>query len=274
VPLEARSLVSIALNHYFRLSMPQILANYEIVDSIYHKNIEVFNESIQRLLNQEPIQYIIGKTTFCGMELQVNQHVLIPRPETEELVQIIIKEHKDLLTLKILDLGAGSGCIPIALKKAIPHAEILACDISEMALKVAKSNAGHEKTNIDFFKADMRQIADYEHIEVQDIFVSNPPYVLQLEKNQMQNNVLKFEPHLALFVENSNPLEFYIACLKLAEIKLKIGGKVYFEINHAFGNEMKALLESFAYKNINIVADLNNKARFAIAERSIHTQII
>lgn len=233
-----------------------------------------FNFAIKDLKQHKPIQYILGKADFYGLKFIVNQHVLIPRPETEELVDLIIKENRESgirsqdvsilpAPISILDIGTGSGCIPIALKKNIANANVYALDISAEALEIAKQNAVMNNVAVEFFKYDILSpdsLLPAPDLKF-DIIVSNPPYICISEKDQMQKNVLDYEPHLALFVDDINPLLFYKAIANFALKYLKQNGKLYFEINEAFGFEAKGMLENKGFKNVILKKDLNNKNR-------------
>ncbi|MGH1385230.1 peptide chain release factor N(5)-glutamine methyltransferase [Kordia sp.] len=219
--------------------------------------------ALSELKLQKPIQHILGNAHFFGLDFLVNEHTLIPRPETEELVQWIldaVKKHTATETLRILDIGTGSGCIPIALKKHLPNAKIYALDISESALKVAQKNAKANEVEIQFEKADVLSLADLNVFNEDklsfDIIVSNPPYVRNLEKAEMQKNVLEFEPDSALFVEDDNPLIFYDRIANLAKANLQPNGSLYFEINQYLGKEMIALLKNKEFKNIELRTDI------------------
>ena len=217
-------------------------------------------EICAQLKTGKPIQYILGETSFYNCIIKVNNDTLVPRPETEELVSIIINENK-VFRGRIIDFGTGSGCIAIALKKNLPLSIVTAIEISETALKLAKTNAQLNSVNITFIKAD---VFYFDHLMVPkaDIIVSNPPYVLESEKKFMNRNVLDFEPHKALFVTDEDPLIFYRAILTLAEKILSPGGRIYFEINETKGIETSNLLELAGFKEITILKDLNGKTRF------------
>ena len=201
---------------------------------------------IVRLKTFEPIQYIIGETEFYKLKIKVNPNVLIPRPETEELVDWIIKENKDK-SITILDIGTGSGCIAIALKKNIPLATIIAIDISENALNLAKENALLNGVSIDFRKINILDNTEWNTLPKIDYVVSNPPYVTHLEKPQLEKNVLDYEPHLALFVPDEKPLLFYKEILDFALEKLNKEGVVYCEINE---NKVLELINLFGEKGL------------------------
>lgn len=218
--------------------------------------------ALSELKLEKPIQHILGKAHFFGLEFHVNEHTLIPRPETEELVQWILEEvskNSQRETLRILDIGTGSGCIPIALKKHLPNASVYAIDISAEALKVAKNNAKMNTVIINFAKADVLSLNDlnvFEEDMLFDIIVSNPPYVRNLEKASMRKNVLAYEPDTALFVSDENPLVFYDKIANLAQKHLTLHGSLYFEINQYLGNEMSQLLAAKQFRNIVLRQDI------------------
>ncbi|PKV52133.1 release factor glutamine methyltransferase [Aquimarina sp. MAR_2010_214] len=219
-----------------------------------------FDKARKRLEKQEPVQYIIGETYFYGIPFMVNEHVLIPRPETEELVDWIIGDQKKGKQSKtILDIGTGSGCIAISLAKKIPEAKVYAMDISEQAIQVAKYNAKKNKADITFIKADVLEIE--ELFQDFDIIVSNPPYVRELEKKEMKSNVLDNEPQQALFVSDSEPLLFYKKITDLASAKLRENGSLYFEINQYLGIETKKMIESKGFKSVEVRKDLYDNER-------------
>lgn len=218
-------------------------------------------EVLSDLKLEKPIQYSLGKTEFYGSTFFVNEDVLIPRPETEELVDRIIKEASNTNdSLAIVDIGTGSGCIAISLAKHLPNAVVYAIDVSENALTIAKQNAEANEVQIHFVQANILEVKSLVETLSSDnnlnIIVSNPPYVRELEKAEMKKNVLEYEPDLALFVEDSNPLVFYQKITELATNDLKIGGRLYFEINQYLGEEMITLLENHNFKNIQLTKDI------------------
>ena len=219
------------------------------------KIIKICNE----LKSGKPIQYILGETNFYNCIIKLNAETLIPRPETEELVELIIKENRGF-TGTILDIGTGSGCIAIALAMNLRGSSVSGFDISDGALKIAGENSRLNKVYVSFFRADIFSFDHTINIKT-DIIVSNPPYVRDLEKKFMNRTVIDFEPHLALFVHDNDPFVYYRAILELAGKILTVGGKIYFEINEAFGNEVAELLKLFRYSDISIVKDINDKAR-------------
>ncbi len=246
--------------------------NIQTERTVSESQLLKFNFAVKDLKQHKPIQYILGKADFYGMQFFVNSNVLIPRPETEELVDLIIKEFQipnskiQNQSVNILDIGTGSGCIAIALKKHIPSAKVVALDISEEALKVAGQNALLNNVQINFLQDNILHPSSVIGHNSFDIIVSNPPYVCISEKDEMQKNVLDYEPHLALFVEDSNPLLFYNAIADFALTHLNRNGRLYFEINGMYGEETKQLMVEKGFKNIELKKDLNNKNRILRGE--------
>lgn len=234
-------------------------------ETISSANLVQITEITNRLTQFEPIQYILGETEFYGCKLKVNPAVLIPRPETEELVDWIIKDCHQL-NPAILDIGAGSGCIPISLVKHITGASAFGWDISDEALIVAKENAAMNHVEVDFAQVDVLNHNYPSHHQKYDIIVSNPPYVTSSEQHLMLHNVIGYEPHIALFVQDDDPLIFYREIADLAINQLKPGGKLYFEINEQFGIEITDLLTVKGFKNIILKKDINGKERMISAE--------
>lgn len=215
---------------------------------------------VVELKKQKPIQYILGETEFYGLPFLVNENTLIPRPETEELVDLIIKENQEPSSvLKILDIGTGSGCIAVSLAKNLPNAEISAIDVSEKALEIAQKNANLNNVEVLFIQKNILETADLE--QQFDIIVSNPPYVRMLEKAEIKSNVLDYEPHLALFVDDNDALFFYRKIAQLAKKNLKPTGKLYFEINQYLGKETVELLENLAFKDVRLMKDIYGNDR-------------
>lgn len=218
---------------------------------------------VARLKTAEPLQYILGETHFMGLKIKVTPDVLIPRPETEELVDLIISD-KPENDCRILDIGTGSGCIALALKSRLAQAEISGIDISEKALEIARKNSKINGLDVHFFQAD---ILNWQKLDWPDfdVIVSNPPYITESEKKLMHKNVLDFEPENALFVADADPLLFYNAIARFASEKLRRGGRIYFEINEKFGEETKKMLAGFGFIQIVIVTDIHGKSRFVKA---------
>ena len=224
------------------------------------KNITAFDMALLRLKKQEPIQYILGCTAFYGLTFKVNEHTLIPRPETEELVDWVLSNlHDQDSMLDILDIGTGSGCIAISLAKNIPTARVSGLDISEKALEVAQENAVKNQVLVSFCKKDILETTALKN--KYDVMVSNPPYVRQLEKKAMNANVLDYEPGVALFVPNEDPLLFYRKIAQLAMVSLQTRGWLYFEINEYLSKEMDVLLKDIGFANIEIKKDFREVPR-------------
>jgi release factor glutamine methyltransferase len=228
--------------------------------------ILVWNAILEQLKLEIPIQYLLGKTSFYGLNFEVNSNVLIPRPETEELVDWIVQNSKlkaENSKLKILDIGTGSGCIAISLAKNIPNVQVFALDVSEKALATAKKNALLNEVNITFIHKSILETEDLE--QDFDIIVSNPPYVRNLEKEEIKKNVLEYEPHLALFVEDNDALIFYRKIAELAQKNLSYSGQLYFEINQYLGKEMVLLLEEMKFKDIELRKDIYGNDRMIVS---------
>ena len=234
--------------------------------------------AVKDLLKNKPIQYIIGETEFCELKFKVNENVLIPRPETAEMIYKIANESPSLQVSKspsqsqsqsstansqklILDIGTGSGCIAISLAKMLPESHVYALDISEKALVVAKENAKINDANITFIQDDILTMTKTMTQTKFDIIVSNPPYVRELEKADMRDNVLKWEPHNALFVSDDNPLIFYRKILEFAKSHLKENGEIWFEINEYLSKEMIDLCHELGFSNVKIHKDFRGKER-------------
>lgn len=218
-------------------SILRLALNEEWSDFEEKKNRILFK--LIQLKKHRPVQYILGETEFFGMKFFVNENVLIPRPETEELIEWILSENVNS-DLKIIDIGTGSGCIPVVLKKYLPETEIFALDFSEKALETAHNNAGFHQTEIRFLQDDFLKM-NFDELPVFDIIVSNPPYIAEHEKTGMNKNVTGFEPHSALFVPNENTSIFYERIIEFAKQKLNPNGKIYVEINQNLAQETKEL---------------------------------
>jgi release factor glutamine methyltransferase len=242
------------------------LLNYSKIDfhlkdkePISPETAEMFKRTLTRLKNWEPVQYIVGGTEFYGLPFRVDRRVLIPRPETEELVEWIIRENGGR-PASILDVGTGSGCIAVTLSKNLPQARISACDISEDALVLAGINAEINRASVRFFPMDVLN-GNVQVPEKVDVIVSNPPYVRHGEKSVMRRNVLDFEPEHALFVPDENPLVFYRSIALMGRKFLNDGGKLYMEINEQFPSEVTQLLENTGYYGIGVRKDMAGKPR-------------
>jgi release factor glutamine methyltransferase len=235
--------------------------NFQRIDLVLQPEFKItdeafllFSNALEALKKEIPIQYILGKTEFYGLPLVVNNHTLIPRPETEELVEWILDTIDSSKSLQIIDIGTGSGCIPISLAKKALNTTVFAVDISKDALKIAKKNAALNKVSIHFIEKNILQTTTLP--QKFDVIVSNPPYVRELEKVAIKKNVLENEPHLALFVDDDNPLLFYDKIADLAKEHLTKNGFLFFEINQYLGTETFALLRKKGFKSIELKKDL------------------
>lgn len=228
------------------------------------KKEQELEDILQRLSRFEPLQYIEGRTLFLGRELLVAPGVLIPRPETEELVELMLKEIP--ADARILDVGTGSGCIAISLAKELPDTLVTAWDVSPEALSVAQANARKLQADVRFVECDVLA-CQVDEVGLYDVIVSNPPYVTEAEKADMEPNVLQWEPSLALFVPDDDPLRFYRRIAVLGRDMLTDGGRLYFEINRAYGREMVEMLRTMGYVGVRVEKDLSQNDRFVIAEK-------
>lgn len=289
---EANALIMILLEHYFNIDKIKIALEPDL--RLSESELLTLHFAVKELLKNKPVQYIIGETEFCGMRFFVNENVLIPRPETEELVnqliscsvnQLAVNPHpsfrpdierremgaeKSPANISILDIGTGSGCIAISLAKLLKDSYVTAVDISEKALEVARKNAETNEVNVHFVHDDILNphVKTYGRASQQfDIIVSNPPYVCESEKSEMRANVLDYEPSTALFVSDNDPLVFYRKILEFAQKALKPNGAVWFEINEKFGKEIKNLCLEKGFKNVEIIRDFRCKERIVRAQR-------
>ena len=264
---EAESFFYLILEENHQLKKIDFALNPDLTFS--KDEIGIWNSILEQLKKEIPIQYLLGKTSFYGLDFEVNADVLIPRPETEELVEWIINSNSNIekfKDLKILDIGTGSGCIAIALAKNIPNAQVFAIDISETALATANKNAEINEVNVTFIEKNILETKDLK--QQFHIIVSNPPYVRELEKQEIKKNVLDNEPHLALFVADNDALIFYKKIAELAHKNLSPNGQLFFEINQYLGKEMIELLEKVGFKNIELRQDIYGNDRMIKAEFS------
>ena len=276
---EAEQLLRILFEDLFGLDRMKILMNPNLtIDEFQYHQMEM---AVADLLNDKPIQYVTGVAEFCDLKFKVNESVLIPRPETEEMVQMIcatsllchsnvgLREGMESIgdgakhqPMRIWDIGTGSGCIAVSLAKRFPDAEVFAFDVSEKALQVAESNAVLNKVKVNFIHDDVLNPHSEIFSQSVDLVVSNPPYVCEKERETMENNVLDWEPENALFVPDGNPLLFYRQILHLASAQLNANGQVWFEINEAFGAEMLGLCRECGFGKAEILNDFAEKPRF------------
>lgn len=266
---EAKNLFYFAVEHVCGMSKPQaILRKSANLSQMDETSLTIILDELE---TGKPIQYVLGETQFYGLRLEVNSSVLIPRPETEELVDWVLKEANrkgdKVAELALLDIGTGSGCIPVALKKYLPDAQVMAMDISDSALETAMKNAVRNGTDIKFIQDDILKPKCNYAPQTFDVIVSNPPYITAAEQEDMHLNVLNFEPHNALFVPDSNPLIFYAAIMQFAQSCLKDGGLLFFEINEQFGKDLVKLLSANRFLNIELRKDLMRKDRMIKGEK-------
>ena len=289
----------ILLEHYFNINRVKIALEQEL--RLSESELLTLHFAVKELLKNCPIQYIIGETEFCGMRFFVNENVLIPRPETEELVEklavssyqfssfrpkrseVETRAKRELSPLvkkspanvSILDIGTGSGCIAISLAKLIPNSDVTAVDVSEKALEVARKNAEANGVNVHFVLDDILNSNVQTHGRASqqfDIIVSNPPYVCESEKSEMRANVLDYEPSTALFVPDNDPLIFYRKILEFAQKALQPNGQIWFEINERFGKETAELCREKGFKNVEIIKDFRGKDRVVRAQARWNSQ--
>ncbi|MFV8345007.1 peptide chain release factor N(5)-glutamine methyltransferase [Flavobacterium sp. ZB4P13] len=271
---EAESFFYLILEEKHKLKRIDLALHTDLVFS--EAEIVVWNSILEQLKQEIPVQYLLGKTSFYGLDFEVNENVLIPRSETEELVDWIIsnnliiqESNPETSGLRILDIGTGSGCIAISLAKNLPNATVFAIDVSEKALATAQKNAEINAVNVTFINQNILDVVSLGDLEISgerlgqqfDIIVSNPPYVRNLEKEEIKKNVLDNEPHLALFVEDNDALIFYRKIAELAQKNLSENGQLYFEINQYLGIEMIDLLEKMNFKNIELRKDIYGNDR-------------
>ena len=250
------------------------ITGFKRIDRITHKQFalntfqqELLKKYSSELLQHKPVQYVLNEAWFAGMKFYVDENVLIPRPETEELVEWVVLESQKLKvkSKKLLDIGTGSGCIPVALKKKLPQSDIHALDVSNGALTVAEKNATSLNMAITFHEINILNKDSLSKLPSFDIIVSNPPYIKQSEEKEMRNNVLLHEPHLALFVPDEDALLFYKTIASFGLQHLNKNGQLFFEINEALGKEVKELLEQNGYSNVEVKKDMQGKDRMVKA---------
>ncbi|MBC7440233.1 MAG: peptide chain release factor N(5)-glutamine methyltransferase [Flavobacterium sp.] len=259
--MEAENFFYLILENKKKLKRIDLALNPNLIFS--NDEIQNWDFILEQLKKEIPIQYVLGTTSFFGLEFLVNENVLIPRPETEELVDWILKDALKLQNLKILDIGTGSGCIAIALAKNLKNAQVSAIDVSEKAIETAIMNAKHNDVDVFFMNCNILETDDLN--QKFDLIVSNPPYVRNLEKAEIQKNVLENEPHLALFVEDNDALIFYRKIAELAIKNLNLNGKLFFEINQYLASETINLLKDFGFKNIKLRKDIYGNDRLIMA---------
>lgn len=265
-PREAANIAHIVVEHITNLNkLDRIVYKDRNLDPGQQNRLEA---AVAALLQHQPVQYVTGTAWFYGMELLVNRNVLIPRPETEELVEWILEDVQmtGAKEMHLLDIGTGSGCIPLALKQALPAATVWGIDVSDGALTIAKANAAKQQLDVHLTQINVLDEAATAALPIFNIIVSNPPYIKQSERLDMQQQVLDYEPSLALFVPDEDALLFYRRIVQLAGSKLSKGGALYFEINEALGQEVVSLMEKEGFANVQLRQDIFGKDRMVKGE--------
>lgn len=257
---EARAITRLVLEKVLELNATKL--SFERFRILTAPQQDTLLQLLERLKTNEPPQYVLGEADFCGLEFKVNEQVLIPRPETEELVHWILAEAGATnLPLRILDIGTGSGCIPVSLSAKLPHAVVEGVDVSEGALEVAKANNELNKAAVNFYKLN---ILEQQPVGTYNIIVSNPPYIPEQERNSLENNVVQFEPHLALFSYDEDGLTFYKRIAEVAFGSLTKGGKLFFEIHKDKAEPVKQLMQQAGFTNVEIHKDLSGHDRMVM----------
>jgi release factor glutamine methyltransferase len=256
---EAGAIAQLVLEYVLQKSRVQLSLGQQ--DEVSAEQEQQVRQAVERLKRQEPVQYVLGVAHFYGLDLQVDERVLIPRPETEELVDLVVRDYKGQPSLHILDICAGSGCIPLALAANLNTSKVYGLELSEGALQVASANAARYSLPVEWLQQDVFASIPGIAPHSLDIITSNPPYVMEQEKALMRPNVLDYEPHLALFVPDEDPLKYYRCIADLGASLLKSGGRLYFEINEQYGEEVRQLLLTAGFRQAEVVQDLFNKNR-------------
>lgn len=257
---EARSIAILLMCNITGLSYTELLIH---TPSLNEEQEEELRKKIERVKKNEPLQYVLGETIFYGRRFKCDQRALIPRPETEELIDWIINDVSNDGNIRILDIGCGSGCIAITLAKELKNSTVTALDISKEAISLTEENCKINNCQVECINDDIFNFSDAQY----DIIVSNPPYICDYEAANMESNVIDYEPHLALFVPDNSPLKFYEKITEYAARNLRSRGKLYFEINRKYGKEMQLLLEKFGFINIELRKDISNNDRMIKGEK-------
>jgi release factor glutamine methyltransferase len=263
---ELQNIINWIFEKQLKLNLSQLISNSSI--RVNQSDLILLEQMCYKLKEHTPIQYVLGEAEFYHLKFKVNKSVLIPRPETEELVDMVIKKFKTQAPLHILDVGTGSGCIPISIKKNMPAANMYGLDVSDAALEVAKFNATQNKTDVNLFKANVLAENVAEIILNQtknqkiDVLISNPPYVLQSEKEGLHNRVKNYEPHLALFVDDPDPILFYRKIALLAKKILSDKGVIYFECHTNYAEAVFQLLTEMNFSQVYLLKDMAGLNRF------------
>ncbi len=252
------------LTFFYLKGWEKITLRLNANEALSESELLKLNDVVKRLDKNEPIQHIFNQSEFYGLSFYVDKNVLVPRQETEELVDLILQNLRHQKVL--LDIGTGTGCIPISVGANSPYLKLLGLDISKPALEIAKKNALKNKVKLNLIHQNILMLDSLSIIDEKiDIIVSNPPYITESEKKIMAENVLAYDPHLALFVKNDAPLIFYNKIAELAFQKLEVGGELYFEVNEFFGDDTQQLVKNKGFKNVKLIQDINQKDRFIYA---------
>ncbi len=257
---EARSIAILLMCNITGLSYTELLIHTPSLNEEQEKELR---KKIERVKKNEPLQYVLGETIFYGRRFKCDQRALIPRPETEELIDWIINDASNNTNVSILDIGCGSGCIAITLAKELKNSTVTALDISKEAISLTEENCKINNCQVECINDDIFNFSDAQY----DIIVSNPPYICDNEAADIESNVIDYEPHLALFVPDNSPLKFYEKITEYAARNLRSRGKLYFEINRKYGKEMLLLLEKFGFINIELRKDISNNDRMIKGEK-------
>ena len=258
---ESKAIAMMLLQEYLSIDRAKLIINDEL--HVAENILLLINKTIGRLCKNEPVQHILGKSNFYGRDFKVGPDVLIPRPETEELVDLIINNHKGQV-FDLIDIGTGSGCIPITLSLELDGCQASGIDVSSEALATARKNAANLQASVNFEELDILEDVPSGKF---DVVVSNPPYITLAEKNLMHENVLNYEPNLALFVPDDKPLLFYERICELCQSVLKPEGFLYFEINEHFGEETLEVLVAYGFKETRLIKDLSGKDRIVLGRK-------
>lgn len=261
---EASNITKMVFESLANISRADVLRNPEM--EIESNTFSSLNHALDKLLNHQPIQYVLGEAWFYHLKFKVSDAVLIPRPETEELVEIAIQHLKQTNQKKVLDIGTGSGCIPISIKKNVPEINITSVDLSTNAIAIASENANNHQTKIDFKALDFLDENNWVNLDVFDVIISNPPYIPNVEIKSMDKHVTAFEPHLALFVPDEDPLIFYKAILKFAQNHLDKNGNIFLETHENFADKVCALFKDAGYA-ATVKNDMFEKSRMVLINR-------
>lgn len=259
---EAANITSMCFEKIAGITKSDVIKNPEYILSDNH--LQQLQTCLAELLKQKPVQYVLGEAWFCNLKFKVDENVLIPRPETEELVNEVIEFMIQSKVKNVIDIGTGSGCIPVSIKNKIPEVIVTAIDISENAIQLAYENALYHQTKIEFIKTDFLDTNNWSQFEEFDVIISNPPYIPLVEKETMEKNVTSYEPHLALFVPDESPLLFYEAIAHFSKTHLSENGKIFMEVHENYANEVAAVFNQLKFQ-ATVIKDIYGKERMVTA---------